>query len=368
MMLQTRLDFGGSPTPSIGVEWWGMPLSPIKRLPGQLTGLGACWNNDAGEQVCDNLPAKPPTVTPLTVEEARVILASGSPADRMAEAQKVYYDWYNANRTASPASCGADPQQSSVSLMSSPLCQPTNTVCISLLQQIEEYNLALAKQAENNWNKAWCEKQNCLNQGTAGYPRDCGSLFPRVNVPPQPVYPDAKSILQQGGVVVGYSSDKVGSYGGGSGSGSGANYSDEVEQARQIYVDLLNRYGVAANSTVTGLFNQEFAAGVAWYKSTYGNTTGLAKYVASNADGRVQEWMRKAGVTKADGTTNNSNTGGGSGTGSSGGNVNTSGGGGGGGGGSSDNTSADNFMLGDSGGMFIALGAVALLMLAGKGK
>lgn len=311
MMLRTQLDWAGSPSAQIGPWWWNREFHPVKRLNGQMAGLGD--------------------------------------------------------------TCGPDPGPAQVTLMSSPNCSPMDTVCVLLNQQIEEYNNALQINSTKLWERAWCEKQNCQNQGTPGYPRDCNSIYPTVSVPPQPSYPGAQAILQSGGLVTGYGTAPIGSYGGGSATGSTGGYTpppppptpvqtplhtEEIAQARQVYIDLLSRYGVAANSAVTSLFNTEFEQGLQWYLSTYGSYSGLTNYVRPNADSKVQEWMRKAGVTKADGTATKPATGGSG----QGGNVDT---GSGSGSGSEGDKSTGTDMLGSNGGMFIALGAVALLMLAG---
>lgn len=48
-MLDTQLDFGGSPSANIGPGWWGEVFHPVKRLPGQLLGLGYALTNTVSD-------------------------------------------------------------------------------------------------------------------------------------------------------------------------------------------------------------------------------------------------------------------------------------------------------------------------------
>lgn len=167
----------------------------------------------------------------MTADEARRILAVGTYGGtytqaQVTEAQRVYYGtpataaapattgaYYQQEsviRAAQQQDCGSDPVSPQVTLMSSPTCQPTDNVCIALLQQIEEYNNALQRNSVKSWERAWCEKQNCQNNGSPGYPRNCAALYPAVAIPPKPVYADERAILQQGGIVTGYSSQPIG--------------------------------------------------------------------------------------------------------------------------------------------------------------
>lgn len=173
----------------------------------------------------------------MTADEARRILAVGTYGGtytqaQVDEAQRVYYGAPAVAATATTAAqpavtgayyqqesvirgamqqdCGSDPISPQVTLMSSPTCQPTDNVCIALLQRIEEYNNALQRDSVKKWERAWCEKQNCQNMGSSGYPRNCAALYPAVAIPPKPVYADERAILQQGGIVTGYSNQPIG--------------------------------------------------------------------------------------------------------------------------------------------------------------
>jgi hypothetical protein len=167
----------------------------------------------------------------MTADEARRILAVGTYGGTYTQAevnaaQAVYYGsratatapavvgaYYqepSVIRASQGADCGADPIQPQVTLMSSPTCQPTDNVCVALLQRIEEYNNALQRNSVKTWERAWCAKQNCQNQGSPGYPRNCDALYPAVPIPPKPVYADERAILQQGGIVTGYSNQVIG--------------------------------------------------------------------------------------------------------------------------------------------------------------
>ncbi len=246
MMLATRLNFGGSPSAQITPGWFGDPWHPVKRLHGQLLGLG------------------------MTMDEARTILtwgtAGGYTPEQVAEANRMYYGGtaaggYQATVQTASAYCGPEPTQPSVSLMSSPNCSPTGTECVQLLQLIEEYNNALQRNAMQSYLRAGCERQNCQNQGAAGYPRDCMALYPAVQVPAQPVYPGAVSVQQTGGWVTGYGTQPIGSttqYGGaaagsatsgqqqqqaGSGSSAGAGQTAGQQQSRQSQQSQQSRQG-----------------------------------------------------------------------------------------------------------------------------
>lgn len=364
MMLETVLSFGGSATPQIGVDWFGEPFRPIKRLPGQLMGLG------------------------MTSEEARRILSVGTYGGtytqaQVDEAQRVYYGTATtpgayqqavaAQPSASTGDCGAFPVRPKYTVMSTPTCGPMDNACQVLAGQIAGYNASLAAASLAKYQHDVCVHNACRNgQGASG----CDSQYPPVNIQAKPIYPDARAILVDNTYVMGYSDQPIGTIGptglvvgqitsptsgsGGAGAGSGA-AGDEVPAARKIYTDLLSEYGVSANTAVTALFNKAFDDGVTWYKSTHNNSTvGLAAFVAPNARNTVIGWLKATGVMKADGTMNTTNTGSG-GSGGSGGNSES----GGTGDKDGDKDSGDS---GSQGGMFIALGAVALLMLMGKGR
>lgn len=151
----------------------------------------------------------------MTVDEAKNILMNSGAYDAatVAQANQLYYGStqsgsYQASVTQasqpSAASCGSYPSQPSVVLMSTPQCGPSDSQCISTAALIQQYNLALAQRAEAYWQRAVCERNNCLNAGTPGYPRDCASLFPDVYVPPQPSSPQSVAVYQTGGVATGY--------------------------------------------------------------------------------------------------------------------------------------------------------------------
>lgn len=351
MMLDTVLSFGGSATPQIGVEWFGDALRPIKRLPGQLMGLG------------------------MTAEEARRILSVGTYGGTYTQAQVdeahgVYYGTattkgaYSGGTVDNPSQqtpqCGTIPEYPDITLMSSPQCSGLDPQCINLLEQIAQWNNAMQREAGQQWNRAVCKRNACLN-GTP--PGTCDSQYPSVAIPAKPTYPDARAILQRNGTVVGYSNQPIGTIGtavvvaGPATTGGTGSTTDETAAAKKIYTDLLAAY--SGNATVMALFNRDWETGLAWYRSTYGSTKGLTEHVRSRAYDAVQGWLKTAGVLKADGTVNNTNTGGGSGgSGGAGGNSDTG-----------DKTGEKETPASDSqGGMFIVLGAVALLMLAGKGK
>lgn len=378
MMLTTQLDFGGSPTPTIGVEWWGEPLRPITKRPGQLAGMGA--------EPCPGMPPSPVA-----------------------------------------------------NIMSTPSCSPQDAGCVALTSEIQSFNLAAIKDANNQYNREVCVHNACLN-GEDGQSR-CTSQYPPVSLPSQPYSPTSVMIQSHNGGQS-YSAGQGGDYGSSgatplygpdetaqarqvyqqalarynvannaainamfeaefsaglswwksnhNGSTMGmatyiapladgvvqgwmrkagvttspvlyATGTDESGQARQIYQQILARYGVASNYAINALFESDFSAGVAWWKSTHnGSTAGLAAYIAPLADGVVQDWMRKAGVTKADGTPTvptPQNT-------KQAGNVDTSQ--------SSDNANKNQDVSGapssTNSGVFLALGAVALVMLAKGGK
>lgn len=151
----------------------------------------------------------------MTVDEAKNILMNSGAYDAatVAQANQLYYGStqagsYQASVTQaaqpSAASCGMYPDQPSVVLMSTPQCGPSDSQCISTAALIQQYNAALAQRSNAYWQRAVCERNNCLNAGTPGYPRDCNSLFPDVYVPPQPNSPQSTGVYQTGGVATGY--------------------------------------------------------------------------------------------------------------------------------------------------------------------
>ena len=352
MMLDTVLSFGGSAYPQIDAGWFGDPLRSIVRLPGQLMGLG------------------------MTAEEARRILSVGTYGGTYTQAQVdeahgVYYGTattpgaYQAatGGQTGGSNCPPMPEYPDSTVMSTPTCQPMDFDCQRLAGQIEVYNLAVIAKANAFYQRAVCVHNECLNGRDGSV---CATRHPTPAVPSQPIYPDARAILSRNGAVAGYSNQPIGTVNNaGSATVTGAvvvtqSTADETAAARKIYTDLIAQAGASSNSAVTALLDRDFAAGVTWYKSTHNNSTsGLVAYIQPRAYDTVQGWLRAAGVLKADGTVNNTNTGGGSGSsGGAGGNADTG-----------DKKEEDKSTTSDSqGGMFIVLGAVALLMLAGKGR
>lgn len=96
-----------------------------------------------------------------------------------------------------------------VVIMSGRDCSPLDGPCIATNQQIQEYNTALHNNAMAAWNKRICQSNNCLNVGTAGYPRDCDALFP-MRPAVQPISPGSVGLISNNGAVTGYSSAPIG--------------------------------------------------------------------------------------------------------------------------------------------------------------
>jgi hypothetical protein len=310
----------------------------------------------------------------MTTEEARSILAVGTYGGtytqaQVTEAHGVYYGTstttgaYSTAVAAQPSvqNCPPLPEYPDATLMSSPACTPMEGACIALLGDIVRFNGTIIAKANNAYHRAVCKHNACLN----GTPQSaCDTQYPDTPIGTRPVYPDARAVLQRNGTVIGYSNQPIGTINNaGTASVTGAvvvtqSTADETAAARKIYTDLTAQAGASNNAAVTALLDRDFAAGVTWYKSTHNNSTvGLVAHIQPRAYDTVQGWLRAAGVLKADGTVNNTSTGGGSGgSGGAGGNTDTG-----------DEEEEDKSTDSDSqGGMFIVLGAVALLMLAGK--
>lgn len=96
-----------------------------------------------------------------------------------------------------------------VVIMSGRDCSPLDLPCINTNAAIAEYNNALHNNAMAAWNKRICQSNNCLNVGTAGYPRDCDALFP-MRPANQPISPGSVGIVSDNGTITGFSSAPIG--------------------------------------------------------------------------------------------------------------------------------------------------------------
>jgi hypothetical protein len=201
MMLDSRLDFQGSPNANIGPGWFGQVFRPVKRLPGQLLGLP---EQGLGMGLLPPMP-----------DEVAQAAAQCSSGDKGACDRYYGSDWYKARTVAQAqgtGSCPTYPDKPSVSLMTSPECTPFEPTCVALTSQIEVYNLALIANANAEWNRRICEHNKCLNNDSS---IDCASRFPYVQVPAQPSYSGQSAYQQTGGVVSGQATGPVGSGSGG---------------------------------------------------------------------------------------------------------------------------------------------------------
>lgn len=96
-----------------------------------------------------------------------------------------------------------------VVIMSGRDCSPLDGPCIATNGLIQEYNNALHNNAMAAWNKRICQSNNCLNVGTAGYPRDCDALFP-MRPANQPISLGSVGIVSDNGTITGFSNAPIG--------------------------------------------------------------------------------------------------------------------------------------------------------------
>ena len=247
MMIETVLNFNGSATPNKGPDWFDRPFWSMERLPGQLMGLGC----DDGGAVC-GMGAACPTVP------------------------------------SSPPSAA---------ILSSPSCSPTDSGCVVLSGQIQQYNNALKIKATADWNRLICESNKCLNQDNT----DCNSRFPAVPVPPRPNAPGQVDLQWDNGFVTGYARPAdpppvTGGSGGGTGTGK---LTDAQEQAaaKKSLTDAMDSLGVGGNQSILAKLNAEFTKGLTWWLQSHANYTGLAAHTASGAINTVRQWIKDLGVT-----------------------------------------------------------------------